>query len=67
MQSEFDNLRLNDNHEYDMDNCGNKQVLKIYRNGKLIAKKVTQKKSVRYFGAKGYEEFINDHVATLRE
>lgn len=67
MQSEFDNLRLNDNHEYDMDNCGNKQVIKIYRNGKLIAKKVTQKKSVRYFGTKGYQEFISDHVATLRE
>ena len=56
MQSEFDNLRLNDNHEYDT--CGNKRVIKIYCNDPLIAKKITQKKSIRYFGAKGYEEFL---------
>jgi len=58
MQSEFENLRLNDNHEYGIDTCGNKQVIKIYCNDLLIAKKITQKKSVRYFGAKGYEGFL---------
>ena len=58
MQSEFDNLRLNDNHEYDIDTCGNKRVIKIYCNKILIAKKITMKKSIRYFGAKGYEAFL---------
>jgi hypothetical protein len=58
MQSEFDNLQVNDNHEYDIDSCANKQVIKIYCNGLLIAKKITQNKSVRYFGAKGYKAFL---------
>ena len=60
MKSEFDNLRLNDKHSYESDSNGDKQVVKIYADGLLIAKKVTQKKSVRYFGIKGYQQYLTD-------
>lgn len=58
MRSEFDNLRNNDAHSYQADKSGDKQVVKIFRNDILIAKKVTVKKSIRYFGIKGYQEFL---------
>ncbi len=58
MKTEFDNLRLNPKHTYEADNNGNKQVIKIYRLNELIAKKVTQKKSIRYFGIKGYNHYL---------
>lgn len=58
MRSEFDNLRNNDAHSYQADKNGDKQVVKIFRNDILIAKKVTVKKSIRYFGIKGYHEFL---------
>ena len=58
MRSEFDSLRLDDRNEYEVDKNGDTQVVKIYRDGKLIAKKKTQKKSVRYFGVSGYEQYL---------
>lgn len=58
MKTEFDNLRLNDNHSYESDSNGDKQVIKIFCNNELIAKKVTIKKSIRYFGAQNYKQFI---------
>lgn len=58
MKSEFDNLRLNNNHQYDVDNNGDKQTVKIYCNDLLIAKKLKIKKSIRYFGADGYKKYL---------
>lgn len=61
MRSEFDDLRLNPKHSYDVDSNGDKQVVKIYYQEQLIAKKVTLKKSVRYFGAPGYKAYLTEH------
>lgn len=58
MRSEFDNLRLNDAHQYETDSNGDKQVVKIYKDGMLIAKKVKHKKSTRYFGVSNYRDFL---------
>ena len=58
MKTEFDNLRENDNHSYDTDSNGDKQVVKIYCDELLIAKKVKLKKSIRYFGIKNYQQYI---------
>jgi len=58
MKTEFDNLRENDNHCYDTDSNGDKQVVKIYCGERLIAKKLTQKKSVRFFGIDGYQMYL---------
>tara|TARA_R110002050_G_scaffold159268_5_gene288681 strand:+ start:2646 stop:2840 length:195 start_codon:yes stop_codon:yes gene_type:complete len=58
MKTEFDNLRTNDTHSYDTDSNGNKQVVRIYCGEMLIAKKLTQKKSVRYFGINGYQKYL---------
>lgn len=58
MKTEFDNLRANDTHSYDTDSNGNKQVVRIYYGEMLIAKKLTQKKSVRYFGINGYQKYL---------
>ena len=60
MKTEFDDLRLNENHSYDADSNGDKQIIKIYCDGILIAKKVTIKKSVRYFGAPNYQQYLTD-------
>jgi hypothetical protein len=62
-RSAFDALRLNDQHEYDTDASGDTQIVRIYRDGQLIAKKKTQKKSVRYFGVAGYEKYLTDREA----
>lgn len=59
MKSEFDNLRLNDKHEYETDKSGNKAVVKIWKGEDLIAKKITEKKSIRYFGCKNYKEYLS--------
>ena len=59
MKTEFDNLRLNSNHQYDSDTNGDKQVVKIYCDDKLIAKKLKQKKSIRYFGIKEYANYLS--------
>jgi hypothetical protein len=45
MKTEFDNLRLNNNHDFEADSNGDKQVVKIYCGDLLIAKKIKQKKS----------------------
>lgn len=60
MKTEFDDLRLNNNHSYESDSNGDKQVIKIYCGECLIAKKVTHKKSVRYFGAANYQQFLSE-------
>jgi len=62
MRSVFDNLRLNDQHHYDSDRCGDTEVVRIYRDDKLIAKKKRQKKKVQYFGIKGCEEFLTNNT-----
>lgn len=61
MKTEFDDLRLNKNHQYESDQNGDKQVVKIYANGQLIAKKVKHKKSIRYFGADGYLQYLSSN------
>ncbi len=59
IRSEFDNLRLNDNHEYETNTSGNKAVVKIWKGDVLIAKKITEKKSIRYFGCKQYKDYLS--------
>lgn len=58
MRTEFDNLRVNQNHQYEVDKNGDKQIVKIYCKDELIAKRVTVKKSIRYFGAPNYKQFL---------
>lgn len=58
MKTEFDNLRLNPLHDYETDSNGDKQVVKIYDGERLIAKKLTQKKSIRYFGIANYKQYL---------
>jgi len=58
MKTEFDNLRLNKNHDYETDSNGEKQVVKIFCGELLIAKKIKQAKSIRFFGIKGYEQYL---------
>lgn len=58
MKTEFDDLSSNEKHHYETDTNGEKQVVKIYCNQKLIAKKVKLKKSIRYFGAEGYNKHL---------
>jgi hypothetical protein len=65
MKTEFDNLRLNDKHNYDSDSNGDKQVIKIYCEDKLIAKKLKQKKSIRFFGIKEYKEYLTPESQTI--
>lgn len=62
MRTEFDNLRKNPLNGYQSDVNGEKQVVKIYRNEHLIAKRVTLKKSIRYFAVSGYQQFLTDEV-----
>ena len=58
IKTEFDNLRKNPLHGYESDKNGEKQTVKIYRDSQLIAKKITLKKSIRYFAITCYTEFI---------
>lgn len=60
MRTEFDNLRLNDDLAYTADRNGDKQIVKIYAGDNLIAKKITHKKSIRYFGAPNYKKFLTE-------
>lgn len=39
MKSQFDELRLNDEYEYSTNDRGGKKVIKIYKDGELIAKR----------------------------
>jgi len=59
MKTEFDNLSINDNHCYDCDSNGDKTVVRIYCGERLIAKKLTQKKSIRYFGIDDYQDYLS--------
>jgi len=58
MKTEFDNLRLNQNHNYEADSNGDKHVVKIYYNDLLIAKKIKQNKSIRFFGIAEYKQYL---------
>ena len=58
MKTEFDNLRDNDNHSYETDSNGDKQVVKIYSGELLIAKRIKLKKSIRYFGINNYQAYL---------
>jgi len=60
MKTEFDNLRINDKHSYTTDSNGDKQVVKIYCREQLIAKKLSQKKSIRYFGISTYQDYLTN-------
>lgn len=60
MKTEFENLRTNHNHSYDTNSNGDKQVVRIYCGEQLIAKKLKQKKSIRYFGIDGYQQYLTD-------
>jgi len=62
MKTEFDNLRDNDDHCYDVDSNGDKQVVKIYCGELLIAKKVKLKKSIRFFGVNNYQDYLTQEV-----
>jgi len=58
MKTEFDNLRVNVNHDYETDSNGEKQVVKIYCGDLLIAKKIKLKKSIRFFGIATYQQYL---------
>lgn len=58
MKSQFDELRLNDDYEYSSDDKGGKKVVKIFKDGELIAKKIMVKRSIQYFGVTGIEELL---------
>jgi hypothetical protein len=58
MKTEFDNLRDNENHSYETDSNGDKQVVKIYSGELLIAKRIKLKKSIRYFGINNYQAYL---------
>ena len=60
MKTEFNNLRDNNSHSYDTDSNGDKQVVKIYCGELLIAKKISQKKSIRYFGVDNYKNYLSN-------
>tara|TARA_B110000467_G_scaffold144834_1_gene147904 strand:+ start:349 stop:546 length:198 start_codon:yes stop_codon:yes gene_type:complete len=58
MKTEFDNLRINENHDYETDSNGDKQVVKIYCGDLLIAKRIKQNKSIRFFGIPTYQQYL---------
>lgn len=58
MKTEFENLRVNNDHDYETDSNGDKQVVKIYCDEQLIAKKIILKKSIRFFGINDYQKYL---------
>ena len=58
MKTEFDNLRTNTRHQYQADSNGDKQTVKVFYDELLIAKMIKHKKSIRYFGIKGYQQYL---------
>jgi hypothetical protein len=60
MKTEFENLQHNDAHTFDVDSNTDKQVVKIYCDEQLIAKKIKLKKAIRYFGVAGYQQYLSD-------
>ncbi|WP_269619423.1 hypothetical protein [Zhongshania sp. BJYM1] len=59
MKTEFENLQKNCAHSFETDTNTDKQVVKVYRDDALIAKKIKIKKSIRYFGVQGYKAFLS--------
>jgi len=43
---------------FETDTNSNKQVIKVYSDDVLIAKKIKLKKSIRYFGIDDYQAFL---------
>jgi hypothetical protein len=43
---------------YQTDSNGEKQIVKIFSGELLIAKMIKHKKSIRYFGIKGYSQYL---------
>jgi hypothetical protein len=60
MKTDFDNLKLNQAHSFSADSNSDKQVVKVYREQQLIAKKIKLKKSIRYFAIQGYQQFLTE-------
>lgn len=64
IKSEFDNLKDNNEHGYDVDRNGYKEILKIYKGEELIAKRIflknKKKNAKRYFGCKNYKIYLKD-------
>lgn len=65
LPTDFKDLQDNDNHFYDVDNNSGREVLKIYSpEEKLIAKRIKKtnknKRTVEFYGVKGYEEFLTE-------
>lgn len=62
LPSEFENLRINDDHGYTVDNNGDKEVLKLYMGEKLIAKRIflknKKKGAKRFFGCSDYKVYL---------
>jgi hypothetical protein len=58
MKTDFDNLKFNQAHTFSADSNSDKQVVKVYREQQLIAKKIKLKKSIRYFAIQGYQQFL---------
>lgn len=50
-------------HQYQSDSNGDKEVVKIYFGDLLIAKMIKLKKSTRYFGVKGYQQYLLEDEA----
>ena len=59
MRTQFDELRLSEKNDYTVDNIDKKkQIVRIYRDENLIAKKITQGKKISYFGVKCFEDYL---------
>ena len=69
--SDFKDLQDNDDHGYTINKNQDKEVLKIYFNNNLIAKRIkvkTKKKgSIRYFGINGYESYLTEEYRNRKE
>ena len=59
MKTEFENLQHNEDYSYEVDSNSDKQIVKIYCNEQLIAKKIKLKKSIRYFAVKEYQQYLS--------
>lgn len=58
MKTDFELLQNDNKNSYSVDSIGQKETLKLFRGEKLIAKKIKHKKSIRYFGVKGYQAYL---------
>ena len=64
MPSEFENLRINNDHGYTINTTGDKEVLRLYMDDKLIAKRIflknKKKKAKRYFGSPDFKNYLTE-------